>query len=100
MALFERLELSLETNPLALILKPTNGRTYRQFFTPAMAQSLALALLANASPAMGAALAEFLRAHPAALLPEVAARINETAAEFAARDRAALRELGVSQYEN
>jgi hypothetical protein len=84
----EAMQIELVTDPLRLLLK-TEGRVYRQLLTPAMAQGLALALAANSTPEMARALAELLNARPGLLLPEVAATINLTAAEYAARKRPA-----------
>jgi hypothetical protein len=91
--------IELATNPLRLSLK-AGGRTYEQRLSALQAQALALALLANSCAEMSQVLGDFLTERADLLLPELRAAYTKTAAEYAARDRAALRELGVTDHVN
>ena len=73
----------LETRPLALTMTVIGEGVYSLPLSPAAAQSLALALLAQ--PEVGYV-----------MLPEVRESIEQTAAEYEARDRAVLKEMGVA----
>jgi len=88
--------IQLSTEPLGLVMSLPDGRSYAQHLNAVQAQSLGLALIANSSPATARALATWMRENFDALLPEVKAGFIEEAQKYAERDRAALREMGVS----